>query len=87
MGEDKKSKVSANSVEFKRGVAAGLRSREDTRNWKAGNELGQELKEEGVSKHLDYENPSKEIPTPLFLKDSAEGQNGNAQDEKDASEE
>jgi hypothetical protein len=45
MSEDEE-KVNANSVEFKQGVEAGLNSAEATKNWKAGNELGQELKEE-----------------------------------------
>jgi hypothetical protein len=45
MSEDE-TKVNANSVEFKQGVEAGLNSEEDTKNWKAGNELGQELREE-----------------------------------------
>ena len=40
-------KVNVSSVEFKQGVEAGLNSEEATKNWKAGNELGQELKEEG----------------------------------------
>ncbi len=48
MGEDEKN-VNANSAEFKQGVEAGLNSEEDTKNWKAGNELGRELKEEGES--------------------------------------
>jgi len=46
MSEDEKH-VNTNSAEFKQGVEAGLNSEEDTRNWKAGNELGQELKEAG----------------------------------------
>ncbi|MFL6284991.1 MAG: hypothetical protein ACJ74Q_17760 [Pyrinomonadaceae bacterium] len=46
MSEDEKN-VNAKSAEFKRGVEAGLNSEEDTKNWKAGNELGRELKEEG----------------------------------------
>jgi hypothetical protein len=46
MSEDDK-KVDAGSIEFKQGVEAGLNSEEDTKNWKAGNELGQELREEG----------------------------------------
>ena len=46
MSEDEK-QVNAKSVEFKQGVEAGLNSEEDTKNWKAGNKLGQELKEEG----------------------------------------
>ena len=40
MGRDKEVDVDATSAEFKRGVEAGLNSEEDTRNWKAGNELG-----------------------------------------------
>lgn len=46
MSEDEK-QVNTKSAEFKRGVEAGLNSAKDTKNWKAGNELGQELKEEG----------------------------------------
>jgi hypothetical protein len=44
---EEEEKVDASSIEFKQGVEAGLNSEEDTRNWKAGNELGRELKEEG----------------------------------------
>jgi hypothetical protein len=46
MSEDEKN-VNAKSAEFKQGVEAGLNSEEDTKNWKAGNELGRELREEG----------------------------------------
>jgi hypothetical protein len=46
MSVDEKEKVDASSAEFKQGVEAGLNSEEDTKNWKAGNELGRELKEE-----------------------------------------
>ena len=46
MCEDEKN-VNASSAEFKQGVEAGLNSEEDTKNWKAGNELGRELKAEG----------------------------------------
>ena len=46
MSEDE-NKVNSKSAEFKQGVEAGLNSEEDTKNWKAGNELGRELKEEG----------------------------------------
>jgi spermidine/putrescine-binding protein len=52
MSEDEK-KVNVNSAEFKRGVEAGLNSEEDTKNWKAGNELGRELKEEGETAEPD----------------------------------
>jgi hypothetical protein len=47
MGRDKEEEVDATSAEFRQGVEAGLNSEEDTKNWKAGNELGQELREEG----------------------------------------
>jgi hypothetical protein len=50
MGEDEKG-VDASSAEFKQGVEAGLKSEEDTKNWKAGNALGRELKE--VSETVD----------------------------------
>ncbi|MEK6283444.1 MAG: hypothetical protein AABN95_24080 [Acidobacteriota bacterium] len=46
MSEDIKQPVDTNSAEFKQGVEAGLNSEDDTKNWEAGNELGQELKEE-----------------------------------------
>ena len=48
MGQDEKN-VDASSAEFKQGVEAGLNSEEDTKNWKAGNELGRELKAESES--------------------------------------
>ena len=47
MSQDENEKVNTNSAPFKQGVEAGLNSEEDTKNWKAGNELGQQLKEEG----------------------------------------
>jgi hypothetical protein len=47
MSIDEKENVNTKSAEFKQGVEAGLNSEEDTKNWKAGNELGRELKEEG----------------------------------------
>ena len=49
MSEDEK-KVDADSAEFKQGVEAGLNSEEGTKNWKAGNELGRELREEDETK-------------------------------------
>jgi hypothetical protein len=55
MSEDEE-KVNANSVEFKQGVEAGLNSAEDTKNWQAGNELGQELKEESEAAEPVREN-------------------------------
>lgn len=83
MSEELKQNVDSDSAEFKQGVEAGLNSQEDTKNWKAGNELGQELKsvetEEPVSETL-----SSQSSDPLFLSDSLEGKQGDAQDEKDA---
>ncbi|MCA1634520.1 MAG: hypothetical protein LC802_12705 [Acidobacteria bacterium] len=87
MSVDNKQHVDTDSTEFKKGVEAGLNSAEDTKNWKAGNELGQELKEEGETKEPSDENPADEASTPLFLKDGPEGHMGNAQDEKDEMEE
>ena len=49
MSEVKKTSSGRDSVEFKQGVEAGLNSEEDTKNWKAGNELGRELKEEAAT--------------------------------------
>lgn len=77
--------VNTRSTEFKEGVEAGLKSPEDTKNWIAGNDLGQALKDE----------PGNETPegainssdTPLFMKSSPEGARENFQDEKDGTEE
>jgi len=82
-----KQPVNTNSAEFKQGVEAGLNSVEDTKNWQAGNELGQELKNEVENKSPLSESLFKEPSTPLFLIDGSEGKKGNAQDEKDESEE
>lgn len=83
MSVETKKNVDTNSAEFNEGVEAGLNSAENTKNWKAGNELGQELKDE--SKH---QRPSEEIPItesspPFILRTSPDGQRGNFQDEKD----
>jgi hypothetical protein len=82
MGEDEKD-VNANSAEFKQGVEAGLNSEEDTKNWKAGNELGHELRKEGETTEPARANPRGESSLPLFLRGGPEGVHGNAQDEKD----
>ena len=87
MSGDIKQHVDTNSAEFKQGVEAGLNGGKDMKNWKAGNELGQELKaevekDEPVSKSL-----SKEFSTPVFMSHSPEGDKGNPQDEKDETEE
>lgn len=80
MSEDKKTGVDTDSAKFKQGVEAGLNSEEDSKNWQAGNELGQELKEEDKIKE-----PVKEVP--LFLRDTSGVLKGRAQDEKDEMEE
>ncbi len=80
---EKNEDVDAGSAEFRQGVEAGLNSAEDTKNWKAGNELGQELREEGETKGPAHGHPDNAPPTPLFLKSNSEGQKGADQDEKD----
>jgi hypothetical protein len=83
LSENQKTNADANSREFTRGVEAGLNS-EDTKYWQAGYELGQ-----GLS-NKETKEPVKEIvqeepDTPLFLKDTLDGHNGDAMDEKDKS--
>jgi hypothetical protein len=84
---DIKQHVDTNSADFKQGVEAGLNSAEDTKNWQAGNELGQELKKEVENKEPVPESIFKESSPPLFMSDRAEGKKGNPQDEKDETEE
>jgi hypothetical protein len=79
--------VDTSSTEFKEGLEPRLNSTADTINWQAGNELGQELKDGGQKKEPVRESLSKEAPTRLFMSDSSEGKKGNAQDEKDKTEE
>ena len=76
-----KQHVDTNSADFKQGVEAGLNSAE------SGNELGQELKNDVENKKPLSESLFKQPSTPLFLLDGSEGKKGNAQDEKDESEE
>ena len=83
MGGKTKQSVDTNSTEFTEGVEAGLNSEEDTKNWKAGNELGRALKEDGETEGPVSESPVNEPVTPLFMRDGREGQRGDAQDEKD----
>ena len=84
---DIKQHADANSADFKQGVEAGLNSAEDAKNWQAGNELGQELKNEVENKEPVSGSLFKEPSPPLFMSDSTEGKKGNAQDEKDETEE
>jgi hypothetical protein len=87
MSEDMRQHVNTSSVEFEEGVEAGLNSAEDTKNWCAGNELGQELKDEGEKREPVSESLIKEPETPLFLQGGRGGNKGSAQDEKDETEE
>lgn len=82
MSEEQKTDVDANSREFTRGVEAGLNS-EDTKYWQAGYELGQGLSDK-ETRELK-ETIKKEPDLPLFLKETLDGQKGDAQDEKDKS--
>ena len=85
MIEELQPDVNTSSSEFKDGVEAGLNSAENTKNWIAGNDLGQALKDETVDKK-----PAGKLgipSTPLFMRSSPECVRGNAQDEKDATEE
>jgi len=87
MSGDIEQHVDTNSAEFKQGVEAGLNVGKDMKNWKAGNELGLELKEEVEGDEPVPEILFKESSTPLFMSDSPEGDQGNPQDEKDETEE
>ena len=87
MNGDIEQHADTNSAEFKQGVEAGLNAGKDMKNWKAGNELGLELKEEVENDELGSKGLSMESLTPLFMSHSAEGNKGNLQDEKDETEE
>jgi hypothetical protein len=83
MNENQKTNVDANSREFTRGVEAGLNS-EDTKYWQAGYELGQGLSDKETKEPVE-EILQKESDTPLFLKDTLDGQKSDPMDEKDKS--
>jgi hypothetical protein len=87
MSGDTEQHVDTNSAKFKQGVEAGLNAGKDMKNWKAGKELGQELKEEVEDDEPVSKSVLKESSIPLFMSDSPEGNKGNAQDEKDETEE
>lgn len=80
MSENKKN-VDANSRGFRPGVEAGLNS-EDTKYWQAGYELGQEYSDRETKEPVK-EIIQRESETPLFLIDTLDRHNGDAQDEKD----
>ena len=81
-----KQDVNTNSDKFNEGVEAGLNSSEDTKNWQAGNQLGQELKEGDNTEQIS-EMLLLDASVPLFLRDGVGGNKGNDQDEKDGTEE
>ena len=83
MSGHKEQDVDTNSAEFKHGVEAGLNAGKDRKNWKAGNELGLELKKEVEDDEPMSKSRLKQSSTPLFMRDSPEGNKGNPQDEKD----
>ena len=85
MSEVLEEKVNTSSTEFKQGVEAGLNSADDTRNWQAGNDLGQALKVKTTKKTTV--DGTADTDTPLFLRSRPEGKQGNPQDEKDTTEE
>jgi hypothetical protein len=87
MSEGVKQNVDTSSVEFKEGVKADLNSTEDRKNWQAGIELGQELKDDGENKERVSEVVLKASSTPLFIRDRQGGNKGNTQDEKYETEE
>lgn len=74
MSENQKTNVDANSLEFGRGVEAGINS-EGTKYWQAGYELGQALSDQ------ETKEPVKEVihaesDNPLFLMDTLDGSKG-----------
>jgi hypothetical protein len=83
MSENQKTNVDANTLEFKRGVEAGINS-EDTKYWQAGYELGQGLSDR-ETKELVKEVVPPKSDTPLFLMDTLDGKKDDPQDEKDKS--
>ena len=83
MNENQKSDVDANTREFRRGVEAGINS-ENTNYWQAGYELGQELTDR------ETKEPVKEViqlksDSELFLMDTLDGKQDDAQSEKNKS--
>jgi hypothetical protein len=73
------------SIDLKQNAAAN--SAEDTKNGKDGDALGEALKDEDREKAPVDESLFKKSTVPLFMRGSSEGHQGNAQDEKDATEE
>lgn len=87
MSKDTRQKVDANSAEFKQGIEAGLDSDGGAKKREAGNELGRALKDTDEEKAPVDESLRQGHPVPLFMRDTSDGHKGNAQDEKDGTEE
>jgi hypothetical protein len=85
MNEVTKQNVDSSSAKFEEGVEAGLNSTKDSKDWKAGNELGQELK--AMDEKPAFSGAVKESSTPLFASRNPGSNQGNDQDEKDGTEE
>ena len=83
MSENARPNVDSNSAEFEAGVEAGLNSTTEDTNWQAGEKLGQELQRESVNEVPAVANLWQEPSIPLFLQSSREGNQEDAQDEKD----
>ena len=83
MNENARLNVNSNSAEFEAGVEAGLNSTTENTNWQAGEKLGQELQRESVNEVQVVANLWQEPSIPLFLQSSREGNQEDAQDEKD----
>ncbi|HEY8185880.1 MAG TPA: hypothetical protein VIF64_07410 [Pyrinomonadaceae bacterium] len=80
MSPNTKQDVDPNSADFKEGVDAGLDSTQETKNWQAGLELGQELKGEGEKREPASEPLRNQRSTSRFVENIL---GGNLQDEKD----
>jgi hypothetical protein len=86
MSDDIKQNMDTSSAEFKEGAQAGPNSAEDEINWQNSKVVGEEPKDQDQKRPPVYESPFKKASTPLFMK-YREGNKGNAQDEKDETEE
>jgi hypothetical protein len=82
MNEEKMQNVDSSSTKFNEGVEAGLNSSEDTRNWQAGNELGQDLRDD--NENTRSKDLLKKDGVPLFMRNSGIKKSSD-QDEKDES--
>lgn len=84
MSEVVEQKLDTNSAEIKEVHEAGLITEEDTKTLRADNELRQKMK--GESKGPFTGDQLSDSSVPLFMR-GRESKKGNAQDEKDGTEE